>query len=105
MGFDTDFEKVKQNLIQDFCLAKESKDFETRQKGYAFVIDVFNKNPQLALYKVSKYSSSCDILSQQPPREMLVKAVEEQGGTLENSAVFDINGELRQWVEDNLLCD
>lgn len=105
MAFDeSDFNKVKENLIQDFCLAKESKNLECRQKGYAFVIDVYDKNPQLALYKVSKYSSRCDILEKQPSREMLVKAVEEQGGTLNNSNIYDINGELRQWVEENLLC-
>lgn len=99
---EIDYQKVKQNLILDFCLGKE---FENRQKGYAFVVDVFNKMPQLGLYKISKYSSRCDIISNQPPREMLEKAVAEQGGNLERSAMYDINNELRQWVEENLLCD
>jgi len=99
---DIDYNKVKQNLILDFCLNKE---FENRQKGYAFVVDVYNKTPKLALYKVSKYSSRCDIIDRQPPRELLDKALAEQGGNLERSAMYDINNELRRWIEENLLCD
>lgn len=99
---DIDYNKVKQNLIIDFCLGKE---FESRQKGYSFVVDVFDKKPQLGLYKISKYSSRCDIIGNQPPREMLEKAIAEQGGNLEKSTMYEINNELRQWIEGNLLCD
>lgn len=99
---EIDYDNVKQNLIIDFCLGKE---FECRQKGYAFVIDVYDKKSKLGLYKVSKYSSRCDIIGNQPPPEMLEKAIAEQGGNLEKSTMYDINDELRQWIEENLLCD
>lgn len=70
--------------------------------GYAFVIDVCDKNPVLAIYMIKKHLSKTQPLLDQPPREMMIKAVEEQGGNINHDCLFDINSELRNWLEENI---
>jgi len=95
-----DLNKIKEKLMWDFKLEEE---FKNRQKGFAFVIDVYDKNPQLTLYKVGDMLSSTKFLAKQPPKEMLVRAVEEQGGSLEENNLFNANEEIKSWVKENLM--
>lgn len=96
-------EFIKENeehIIWDFCLEEE---FKNRQVGCSFVIDVNDQKPQLSLYIMKKRLSKSETLAQQPPREMLVRAVEETGASLQRDCLYDINDEIRQWIKENLL--
>ena len=95
-------EEVKKNVNWDFDVNKELYCLK-RDTFLAFVIDVFEGVPQLVLYTVKKNGSTTDELEINPPREMLVKAIEEQGGNLKKSCLYNINGEIRTWIEQNLL--
>ncbi|MCL6638956.1 MAG: hypothetical protein K6T80_04635 [Firmicutes bacterium] len=95
-------EDVKKNLNWDFDVNKESLSLK-RDAFFAFVIDVWEGRPQLVLYTVKRNGSTTDELEINPPREMLVKAVEEQGGSLKRSCLYNINAEIRGWIEKNLL--
>ena len=95
-------EEVKKNVNWDFDVNKETYCLK-RDTFLAFVLDVFDGVPQLVLYTVKKNGSTTDELEINPPREMLVKAVEEQGGNLKKSCLYNINGEIRAWIEQNLL--
>ncbi|WP_003540909.1 DVU0772 family protein [Desulfotomaculum nigrificans] len=79
-----------------------SSDFKTNEKGYTFVIDVWDSTPKLALYKFTPYAVKCDHTDQQPPEELLKKALEEQGVKAKDG-IFKINHELRNWIEENIL--
>lgn len=92
--------EIKDQILWDFDLKNE---FKNRPKGFAFVIDVYDKTPRLALYKVSAFISQTKPVDKQPPREMMVRAVEEQGGSLEDCDLFNVNEEIKNWVKENLL--
>jgi len=92
--------EIKDKILWDFKLKDE---FKNRPRGFAFVIDVYDNNPRLALYKLGPMLSSTKKVDRQPPREMLVRAVEEQGGSLEDSNLFDASEEVKNWVKENLL--
>lgn len=81
-----------------------NNDFKNKEKGYTFVIDVFQAEPKLALYKFTPFMTKCDYLDQQPPLEMMIKALEEKdhGG---KDGVFNIDSALRTWIEDNILAE
>lgn len=74
-----------------------------RQSGYTFVIDQYEAEPQLALYRIGPYSSHTDPLERQPPRELLAKALQELHVSPEADGIYRINQELRSWIEQNLL--
>ena len=95
-------EEVRKNLNWDFDINKELYCLD-RDTFLAFLIDVHEGEPQLVLYTVKKNGSTTDELEESPPREMLVKAVEEQGGHLKKSCLYNINGEIRAWIEQHLL--
>ncbi len=88
--------KIKDKIIWDFRLENE---FKNRQMGYAFVIDVCDQTPQLAIYVIKKHVSKTQPLLDQPPREMLTRAVEEQGGSMNYETLYNINDEIRQWLK------
>lgn len=96
------FEEIKDHILWDFRLENENKE---RKMGYAFVIDIFEKTPQLALYIVKKHLSKTQTLQedQQPPREMLLKALEEQNVDFKYDNIYNINDQIRQWVKENLI--
>lgn len=98
-----DFEKVKRRLMWDFRLEDESNLFGERRTGYAFVIDIMDGVPRLAVYHVTRFGSKSDFSAYQPPREMLDKALAEQGITTNQDGLYNINGELRNWIEENIL--
>jgi len=95
------FNEIKELILWDFRLEDENKN---RQPGYAFVIDVFKQNPQMALYVIKKHLSKTQTLpdEQQPPREMLLKALEEQNVNLKYDNIYNINQEIRQWLKQNI---
>ncbi|MTI85548.1 MAG: hypothetical protein FH756_17045 [Firmicutes bacterium] len=95
-----DLAKIEDKLLWDFKLAEE---FTNRKKGFAFVIDVYSKNPQLTLYKVGDMLSSTKFLPKQPPVEMMVRAVQEQGGSLDDNNLFDATDEVKSWIKENLM--
>lgn len=92
--------EIKHKILWDFDLKNE---FKNKQRGFAFVIDVYDKTPQLVLYKVGGFMSQTKPIEKQPPREMLVRAVEEQGGSLDDSDLFNASEEVKSWVKENLL--
>ncbi|MCF8011080.1 MAG: hypothetical protein K9L17_09240 [Clostridiales bacterium] len=99
--FDVDLNKVKDKLIWDFDVKNE---FTTdRKKGFAFVIDVIDNEARLSMYKVSTYVSETTSVAKQPPQEMLVKAIKEQGGNMENEDIYNVNKEIKDWIMDNLM--
>lgn len=95
-----DIKANQDKIIWDFCLAEE---FKNRQTGCAFVIDVFERTPQLSLYLVKNRLSITETCPQQPPREMMEKALEETGISPIRDNLYDINDEIRCWIKDNLL--
>ncbi|MCL5289826.1 MAG: DVU0772 family protein [Eubacteriales bacterium] len=97
-----DVEKIKQNLDWDYNFEKEQNSIN-RSLCYTFAVDVFESTPRLVLYAVKRNGSMTDDLDEQPPREMLLKAVVEQGGSLDKSRLYKINEEVRRWIEDNFL--
>ncbi|HBX24662.1 MAG TPA: hypothetical protein DEF34_13675 [Desulfotomaculum sp.] len=97
------YQEIKDNILWDFRLEDEFKG--ERHSGYAFVVDVCDKKPRLALYMMKDRLSKTQTLQdkQQPPEEMMVRAVEEQGANMNLDSLYNINGDLRNWVENNLL--
>lgn len=95
------FDEIKDQVLWDFRLENENKN---RQPGYAFVIDVFEETPRLALYVIKKHLSKTQTLpdEQQPPRSMLLKALEEQDVNLKYANIYDINQEIGQWLKENI---
>lgn len=93
---------IKDEILWDYDIANDGK-FGSTTKGFAFVIDVYDKKPRLALEKISAFVSSTVLLEDQPPQEMLVKAIKEQGGDLNKSALYNTNEEIKEWVKQNLL--
>jgi hypothetical protein len=98
-----DFEKVKRRVMWDFRLEDEEVAFQKRRTGYAFIIDVLDGTPRLAIYHVTRFGSKTEYFDLQPPQEMLVKALAEQGASLSRDGLYNINHELRVWAEENLL--
>jgi len=98
-----DMEKVKRRLMWDFRVEDESANFMERRTGYAFVVDVAFGEPRLSLYHITRFGSKCDDLDQQPPNELLLKALVEQGATLGRDGIYNINQELRLWIEEHIL--
>ena len=93
------FDEIKDSILWDFRLDEE---FKNRRIGYAFVIDVCNQNPALAVYMMKKNLSKTQPLLDQPPRELMIKAIKEQGGNINLDRLFDINTELKHWLEGNI---
>jgi len=91
----------RENIYWDFDLNGEFRGL--RKTGFGFVIDVIDGIPRLALYQMKVNYSTSTTLNSQPPREMLVRAVCEQGGHLEEENLYPINQELKRWVETSLL--
>jgi hypothetical protein len=78
------------------------KSFQTRDKGYTFVIDTW-ESPKLALYKFTPFGVKCDHTDIQPPLEMLEDAINSQNESKEK--LYRINQELRTWIEANILTE
>lgn len=93
------FESIKDKIIWDLNLKKE---FINRTPGYGFVIDVCDQVPRLALYRMKPRASDSTIIDQQPPRELLEKALKEQGATNPVDNLYSINNEVREWIEKNV---
>ncbi|SFG25872.1 hypothetical protein SAMN05660649_01174 [Desulfotomaculum arcticum] len=93
------FDEIRESILWDFRLEDE---FKNRRIGYAFVIDVCNKNPVLAIYMIKEHLSKTQPLLDQPPVELMIKAIEEQGGNINQDRLFNINSELRNWLEENI---
>lgn len=94
--------EIEERIIWGF---KPGEEFKRYQDGYAFIIDVFEEVPMLSLYKIKKYSCESSPTKKQPPREMLISALEKQGGELKRGGMFEINQEIREWIGENLLKD
>lgn len=97
-----DFERVRRRIMWDFRLEDEAILFKERRTGYAFVIDVLDGKPRLALYHVTRFGSKTDYFDKQPPREMLIKALAEQGASVNRDGLYNINHDLRVWAEEHL---
>lgn len=99
------FKEIKDSVLWDFRLEDEFKG--PRKNGYAFVIDVCDQQPRVAIYMIKERLSKTQTLLEkfQPPRDMLVRSVEEMGGNLNREALYNINSEVREWLEKNLFGD
>ncbi|KJS14940.1 MAG: hypothetical protein VR69_15860 [Peptococcaceae bacterium BRH_c4b] len=93
-------DSIKDGVIWDFDLKDE---FNNRSVGFGFVIDVCDGVPRLALYRMKKRLSDSNILQQQPDRELLDKALQDQGLTKLRDNLYPITGDVRKWIEENLL--
>lgn len=99
------FQEIKDNILWDFRLEDEFKG--ERRNGYSFVVDVCDSVPRLAIYMMKDRLSKTQTLKEahQPPRDMLVRAVEQAGGNMKLDNVYNINSEIRLWLEENLFRD
>ncbi len=93
------WKEFEDKIIWDFKIGDE---FKSSLEGYAFVVDVYEGVPRLALYKIKKYSCESSPTKIQPPEEMLVSAVTGQGGDLKKGGLFQIDGEIKEWIKENL---
>ena len=101
---EVDLEKVKERLTWDFDVNNEFKDRSFRkQAGFTFVIDVWCGEPRVTLYRVAVNGSESIEMDRQPPAEMIVKAIEEQGCSPGKDGLYNINREIRNWIEANIL--
>lgn len=98
-----DFQKISPRVMWDFRLENEATLFRNRQTGYAFIVDVLDGTPRLSLYHVTRFGSKSDFLESQPPQELLVKALAEQGASINRDGLYNINHELRLWIKENVL--
>lgn len=81
---------------------KVGDEFKKAIEGYAFIVDVIEGVPRLSLYKIKKYSCESSPTKVQPPEEMLAAAVIRQGGDPEREGLYNIDTDLRIWIEENL---
>ena len=92
---------IKEGIMWEVDLKNEF--IGRRKTGYSFVIDVLDGIPRLALYKMKINYSTSTTLKKQPPKEMLITAVQEQGGSLDRENLYRINPSVRFWIEEELL--
>lgn len=98
-----DFERIKHRVMWDFRVEDEAILFKERRTGVAFIVDVLDGIPRLALYRVTRYGSKSDFVEHQPPQELLEKALTEQGANPKQDGLYNSNQELRLWIEQNIL--
>lgn len=98
-GYNMAIPIIKALIDWDYDFERE---FEKRESGYTFVIDAW-ECPRLALYKFTPFGIKCDHTQEQPPVEMLERAVKEQKESRER--MYKINPEIRKWIEKNLLAE
>lgn len=98
-----DIDRVKRRLMWDFRVEDESVHFGERRTGYAFIVDVAFGEPRLSIYHVTRFGSQCEDVGKQPPNELLLKALAEQGASLGKDGMYNINHELRLWIEEHVL--
>lgn len=91
--------KFREKILWDF---KVGDEFKKGIEGYAFIVDVLEGVPRLSLYKIKKYSCESSPTKVQPPEEMLTAAVTRQGGDLDREGLFNIDPDIRIWIEENL---
>ena len=96
----TQLMRFNKTIVWNFKFEDEIKP---NKSGYTFVIDVFNHHAMLALYRFSQYGCKSEILSEQPPLELLTNALKEQGNGVLIDGLYYINEDLRQWIENNIL--
>ncbi|MCL6478353.1 MAG: hypothetical protein K6T65_08040 [Peptococcaceae bacterium] len=94
------WQEIHQKIIWDF---KVGEEFKLNREGYAFIVDVYEGVPKLCLYKIRKYSSESNPVKKQPPEDILVKCVTEQGGDLKRGGMFNINPEVEKWIKEELM--
>lgn len=95
-----DIERVAANIDWDFKLGDE---FKTKHYLFTFIVDLSNQKANLALYKVGPYSAKSEFMEMQPPQEMLLNALAEQGVNINQEGLYPVNRELRTWIEKNIL--
>jgi len=100
-GTVRDYSHVKHNLRWDLNLATEFQG--KRPLGYSFVIDVLEGIPRLALYHMKINCSISTTVTTQPSRQLLLKALYNQGWHCGQDGLYQINEELRCWIQENLL--
>ncbi len=98
-----DMDRVKRRLMWEFRVEDESARFSERRTGYAFIVDVAFGKPRLSIYHVTRFGSQCEDVEKQPPNELLLKALVEQGASLGKEGMYNINHELRLWIEEHIL--
>lgn len=93
------WKEIEDRIVWDFRLGDE---FKSNMEGrFAFILDVFEGEVKVALYKMKKYSSESNPVKQQPPREMLLRALQHKCADMHRGGVFDINEELLAWIRKN----
>lgn len=101
---ELDLEKIKERLDWDFDLKNEFKNRGFRKEAcYTFVIDVWRGVVQVMLYRVALNGSETVEIDKQPPMEMIEKALAEQGGSIKKDGIYNVNREIREWLEANVL--
>jgi hypothetical protein len=93
------WKEIEERIAWDFRVGDEFK--RGLDGKYAFILDVCEGEPKVALYKIKKYSCESNTIKQQPPREMLLKAAEEQGADKVRNGIYNIDGEIEAWIRKN----
>lgn len=102
--FERDWCKIKERLNWDFNVKKEFFDRKLRtQAGFAFVIDVWDGEVNVMLYRIAMNGSETLDIEKQPPAEMIEKALEEQGGSCKKNGLYNITPEIKAWLETNII--
>lgn len=93
------WKEIGEKIAWDFRVGDEFKPGSAGK--YAFVLDVCEGEPKVALYKIKKYSCESNTIKQQPPVEMLVKAAQKEGADKVRNGIYNIDGEIKDWVREN----
>ncbi|MFZ5597321.1 MAG: DVU0772 family protein [Bacillota bacterium] len=96
------WKEIEDKIFWDF---KVGDEFKVGKFGYAFVIDVYDNEPKLALYKIKKYSCESNPVKKQPDRDMLLNAVKNQGDGLMRDGLYSIDDNLKSWIKSVLMVE
>ncbi|HBV97821.1 MAG: hypothetical protein JL50_02730 [Peptococcaceae bacterium BICA1-7] len=93
------WKQIESRVAWDFRVGDE---FKRGQDGkFAFVLDIYEGEPKVALYKIKKYSCESNTIKQQPPSEMLLSAAKKEGADRVRHGIFNIDGEIEAWIRKN----
>ncbi|MFZ5644253.1 MAG: DVU0772 family protein [Bacillota bacterium] len=93
------WKELEDRIAWDFNIGDEFK--KNMDGRYAFIIDIYEESVKLALYKMKKYSCESNPIKQQPPKEMILKAVQDKCTDYVRGGMYDIDEDLKTWIRKN----
>lgn len=93
------WKEIESRIAWDFRVGDEFK--RGLDGKYAFILDIYEGEPKVALYKIKKYSCESNTIKKQPPSEMLINAAKKEGADRIRHGIFNIDGEIEAWIRKN----